>query len=89
MGFRMIVDDVFHIGSRGVVVTGKAEHGAVNAGSRVVIERDGRQVHTVTVNAVEFAAARRAHDTADSVGLLLRDLCKEDINAGDVLRDGG
>lgn len=88
MGFRMIVDDVFHIGSRGVVVTGKAEHGAVSPGSRLVIEREGRQLHSVTVNAVEFAAARRAHEAADSVGLLLRELRKEDIAVGDLLREG-
>lgn len=88
MGFRMVVDDVFHIGSRGVVVTGKAERGAVSAGSRVVVERDGQQVHAVTVNAVEYAAGKRARDTVDSVGLLLRDLRKEDVAAGDVLCDG-
>lgn len=84
----MTVDDVFHIGNRGVVVTGIVGHGSVSAGSRLVIERDGRHVHTVTVNAVELSAVRRARGAADSVGLLLRDLPAQDINIGDVLRDG-
>lgn len=88
MGFRMIVDDVFYIGSRGVVVAGKVEHGAVSAGSQIVVERDGHQVHTVTVNAVEFASAKHARDPGDNVGLLLRELQKDDVATGDVLRDG-
>jgi elongation factor Tu len=88
MGFRMTVDDVFYIGDRGVVVTGKVDHGAVSAGSRIVVERDGRKVHTVTVNAVEFGSSKRARETSDDVGLLLRELGKEDVATGDVLRDG-
>lgn len=91
MGFRMVVANVFGISNQGVVVAGRVESGSVHAGSRVVVERDGHDVHTGTVTAVEFMPSPQQlqeTDAGDNAGLLLRDLRKEDLASGDVLRDG-
>jgi len=85
--FRMIVQDVFHITGRGVLVGGKIEAGIVAAGSSVAIERDGRQVGTSEVIGIErFRKVVTEAEAGDEVGLLLKEPWRGDVVAGDVLR---
>jgi translation elongation factor EF-Tu-like GTPase len=85
--FRMIVQDVFRITGRGVLVGGRIEAGIVAAGSSVAIERDGRQVGTSEVIGIErFRKVVTEAEAGEEVGLLLRELRREHIAAGDVLR---
>jgi elongation factor Tu len=81
--FHMTVEDVFSIRNRGTVVTGRIETGTLKVGDQVVIKgRSGEK--TTTVTGIE--AFRKALDRAnpgDNVGLLLKDLTKQDVQQGD------
>jgi translation elongation factor EF-Tu-like GTPase len=84
--FRMPVEDVFTIQGRGTVVTGKVEAGSVGKGDTIRLTRTDGSLRDVHVDGVEMF--RKVVDTAtagDNVGLLIRDLRREDIGRGDVL----
>jgi elongation factor Tu len=83
--FRMTVQDVFSIRGRGTVVTGQIERGTLNVGDEIHIQHQGSAKKTV-VTAIE--AFRKQLDQAqagDNIGVLLRDVTKQDIQRGDVL----
>jgi translation elongation factor EF-Tu-like GTPase len=85
--FRMIVQDASRIRGRGVLVSGEIEAGIVAAGSSVAIERDGRLLGTSEVIGIErFRKIITAAEAGEHVGLLLRELRREHVAAGDVLR---
>lgn len=86
MGFRLTVQDVFSIKGRGTVVTGRVESGTLRRGEVVRQTRADGTSRDLTVTGIEMF--RKVTDTAsagDNVGLLLPDLGREDIGAGDVL----
>ncbi len=88
--FRLVVEDVFFIRRRGLVVTGTIEAGTVEAGSVVTVERAGTAVASVAVVGVERARKRPTPPVAgESVGLLLKDLTAADVARGDVVRAAG
>lgn len=81
----MTVADVFSIRGRGTVATGQVQEGAIRTGDTVTV--NGR---AVTVAGIE--AFRKILDTAtagDNIGLLLRDLSKDDIRSGDLITGAG
>jgi translation elongation factor EF-Tu-like GTPase len=85
-GFRLTVEDVFSIRGRGTVVTGRIEAGTVRKGDTLRQTRADGATRDVTVNGIEMF--RKVADQAcagDDVGLLLTDLARDDIGAGDVL----
>jgi translation elongation factor EF-Tu-like GTPase len=85
-GFRLTVQDVFSIKGRGTVVTGRVESGILQVGDTLRQTRPDGSARDVTVAGIEMF--RKVTDTAsagDNVGLLLRDLAREDIDSGDVL----
>ncbi|MFT3891009.1 MAG: EF-Tu/IF-2/RF-3 family GTPase [Anaerolineales bacterium] len=83
--FRMTVQDVFSIKGRGTVVTGRIESGTLNVGDEILVQgKSGSK--TAMVNGIEMF--RKVTDQAragDNVGILLRDIGKEDIQQGDIL----
>src|SRR4051794_34274457 len=84
-GFRMTVEDVFAIHGRGTVVTGRVAAGELRVGSTVQLTRTDGTNRKVTIDGVEMF--RKVVDTAkagDNVGLLVRDLGRDDIGRGDV-----
>lgn len=85
-GFRFTVEDVFSIKGRGTVVTGQVAAGRLAKGSTVrLVRADGSQ-RDVTVIGVE--AFRKLLDVAEpgtNVGLLLRDVGRDDVARGDQL----
>lgn len=84
--FRLTVEDVFSIRGRGTVVTGRIEFGAVRKGDRLRQTRTDGTARDVTVNGVEmFRKVTDEASAGDNVGLLLADLARNDIGAGDVL----
>lgn len=86
-GFRMVVEDVFFIQRRGMVVTGTIEAGTVAVGSLVTLERAGQAVRSLQVAAIEQARKTTAQaGGGETVGLLLRDAGSGEIVQGDVLR---
>lgn len=84
--FQLTVEDVFSIRGRGTVVTGIVAAGEVRVGSAVRLTRADGTARSVTVDGVEMF--RKTVDLAragDNVGLLLRELSRDDIGRGDVL----
>ena len=83
--FRMTVEDVFFIRGRGTVVTGQIESGTLNVNDEIYIRRPNSSKR-VTVTGIEMF--RKIVDQAqagDNVGVLLRDLTKQEVEKGDVL----
>lgn len=85
-GFRLAVEDVFFITGRGLVVTGRVE-GVVHVGSRVSLRRDGLDIASSEVTAIENSgtAGVRSAATGEAVGLLLDGLTRNDVQPGDVV----
>ena len=82
--FRMTIEDVFSITGRGTVVTGRVAAGTVTEGMPVTVSRGGQQLGTTVVTGVEMF--RKVLDTAtagDNVGLLLRDVTRDQVASGD------
>jgi len=87
--FHMSVQDVFSIRGRGTVVTGTIEAGGLHVGDEVVIHGPGGDKKTV-VAGIEMS--RKVLDQAgqgDAVGVLLRDINRDDVHRGDELRSPG
>lgn len=84
--FQMTVSDVFSIKGRGTVATGTVEAGSLRVGDQVTINA----IRTTRVDGIE--AFRKIKDTAtagETVGLLFKDLTKDDIKSGDTLTGPG
>ena len=85
-GFRFTVEDVFSIKGRGTVVTGQVQAGRVQTGSTVRLVRTTGEQRDVTITGIE--AFRKILDVAEpgtNVGLLLRDVGRDDVGRGDQL----
>jgi translation elongation factor EF-Tu-like GTPase len=85
-GFRLTVQDVFSIQGRGTVVTGRVESGTISKGATVRQTRADGSTRDVVITGIEMF--RKIVDTAtagNDVGLLLRDVGRNDIAQGDVL----
>jgi translation elongation factor EF-Tu-like GTPase len=81
LSFRMTVQDVFTIRGRGTVVTGVIESGTLKVGDEIHL--DGR---AVVVSGIEmFHQKPKQVGAGENVGLLLRDLSRDDVHPGDVL----
>lgn len=83
--FRMTVADVFFIRGRGTVVTGQIESGTLNVGDEIYV-RSSSSSRKVTVSGIEMF--RKILDQAkagDNVGVLLRDITKQNVQKDDVL----
>lgn len=83
--FRLTVEDVFTIRGRGTVVTGRVESGTLNVGDQVYIKRQNSTKQTVVTGIEAFRKLLNQAQTGDTIGVLLRDISKQDIQRGDVL----
>jgi elongation factor Tu len=81
--FHMIVEDVFSIRNRGTVVTGKIETGTLKVGDQVVIRGVNGEKATTVTGIESFRKAQEQANPGDPVGLLLKDLSKQDVQHGD------
>ena len=75
--FEMCVEDVFTISKRGTVVTGQITSGIIHIGDIVYIN------DSIETEVVAIEMFRRTLDCAhngDNVGLLLKDVNRNDIN---------
>lgn len=83
--FRMTVQDIFSIKGRGTVVTGQIESGTLSVGDEIRIQGKSAS-RTAVVAGVEMLrkVVTRAQ-AGDNIGVLLKDIGKQDIQAGDVL----
>jgi len=81
--FHMIIEDVFSITGRGIVVTGKIDIGKVAVMDSVCIEGVNSNCTNVIVTGVEKSS--KLYDEAsagENVGILLRGIEKSDISKG-------
>ena len=84
--FRMKVDDIFTIKGRGTVVTGQIESGTLKVGDEVQITGQAGAKKTAVVTGVEMFRKQLTEAKAgDSIGVLLKDIGKNDIQRGDIL----
>lgn len=83
--FRMTVQDVFTIKGRGTVVTGKIESGKLNVGDEIQIQRQGSSKKAVVTGIEAFRKQQNQAQMGDNIGVLLRDIGKQDVQSGDVL----
>jgi elongation factor Tu len=84
--FRMTIQDVFYIRGRGTVVTGQIEAGTLRLNDEIQIARSGLAQRAVMVSGIEMFRKQLTEAKAgDNVGVLLRDVQKQDIQQGDVL----
>jgi LSD1 subclass zinc finger protein len=84
--FSMTVVDVFSIKGRGTVATGRIESGTLRVGDQVRIMRANGSSKMTTVSGVEmFRKMLPKAKVGDNVGVLLKEVAKNDIQPGDIL----
>jgi elongation factor Tu len=87
--FRMTVEDVFSIAKRGTVVTGRIEQGTLNIGDEVLIQRGNKERKAVVTGIEMFRKTLNQATVGDNVGILLKDISRQDVQHGDVLVSPG
>jgi len=83
----MIIDDVFNITGRGVVVTGKIINGTLQVGDSINI-RNSASITGIssTVTGIEqFRKSINIANAGEFVGMLLRGVSKDEIHPGDYI----
>jgi len=83
--FRMTIEDVFSIRGRGTVVTGQVESGTLKVGDEIQIQRQDSRKKAVVTGIEAFRKMLQQAQAGDNVGVLLRDINKQDVQHGDVL----
>src|SRR5690242_14583773 len=83
--FRMTVQDVFSIKGRGTVVTGQIESGTLNINDEIYIRRSNSSRRVVVTGIEMFRKLANQAQAGENVGILFRDIAKQDVEKGDVL----
>jgi TIR domain/Elongation factor Tu domain 2 len=84
--FYMRIEDIFSITGRGTVVTGVVESGTCETGQEVAILKKGVQVRRAVVLGIEkFRKIIDTAKTGDKIGMLLKDVVKEELERGMVV----
>jgi elongation factor Tu len=87
--FLMAIEDVFSIGGRGTVPTGRIERGVIHPNDEVELVGLRPTVKTVAVSIEMFNKTLDEGRAGDNVGILLRGLKKEEVERGQVLAAPG
>lgn len=83
--FQLTVEDVFSIKGRGTVVTGQIESGTLKVGDEVMIKGQRPDKKAVVTGIETFRKQIQEAKTGDNVGVLLRDVTRDDVGRGDKL----
>lgn len=85
--FRLTIQDTFSIKGRGLVVVGRVERGVITSGQRVQIASpDGTQHFESVVAGLEsFPRPIKSASTGENVGILFRDLSKDEVKPGMII----
>eukprot|EP00126_Sphaerothecum_destruens_P010458 Sdes_comp20746_c0_seq6m16643 len=83
--FLMPVEDVFSIGGRGTVVSGRVERGLLKKGSDVEILGMGHDLKTVVTGIEMFHKNLDQAMAGDNLGALCRGLKREEVERGQVM----
>ena len=88
--FLMVIEDIFTITGRGTVVTGRVDKGVVRVGDVVEIVGLTNEKRETTVDDIEaFRAVIEQAEAGDQVGILLKDVARDDVHQGQVLATPG
>lgn len=83
--FRMTVEDVFSIKGRGTVVTGKIESGTIKVGDQISIQGKNGEKKADVAGVEMFRKMLSQASAGDNVGILFKDIAKQDVQRGDVI----
>lgn len=83
--FLMAVEDVFTIGGRGTVATGRIERGVVHMNEEIELIGIRPTVKTIVTGIEMFQKTLDEGRAGDNVGILIRGMKKEDVLRGQVL----
>jgi elongation factor Tu len=84
--FLMPVEDVFSIGGRGTVVTGRIERGTIKIGDEIEVVGLNPQIPKTTCTGIEmFHKLLDYAEAGENVGLLLRGVKRTEIERGQIL----
>ena len=83
--FHMQVQDVFSIRNRGTVLTGKIDMGTLRTGDEVVIRGGNGDKRAVVTGIEAFKKILDQATAGDTVGILLAELSKADVQPGNEL----
>ncbi len=84
--FLMAIEDVYEISGKGIVVTGKIDRGTVKVGDSIQIVGLSKEKVTTTVLGIEmFRNQSESAEIGDNVGILLKDVTKNQVARGQVL----
>jgi elongation factor Tu len=88
--FLMPVEDVFSIGGRGTVVTGRIERGTIKMGEEIEVVGLQPEVPKTTCTGIEmFHKLLDYAEAGENVGLLLRGVKRTEIKRGQILAQPG
>lgn len=83
--FLMPIEDIFAITGRGTVVTGRIEQGTVKIGDSVQVI-GAKPIESIGVTGIEmFNKLLDYAESGENVGILLRNIKREDVTRGDVI----
>jgi elongation factor Tu len=85
--FRLVVEEVFSITGRGIIVIGKVERGSVSISDTVkILDSTGSEKQTSTVAGIEtFRKQLTTATVGDNIGLLLRGADRNAVKRGDII----
>jgi selenocysteine-specific elongation factor len=81
--FEFLVDDVFYINDRGIVVTGKILSGSIKLGDNVIIFPEG--IGTIVTGIEQFRKKLEFAQAGELVGISLAGINKKQIHKGNKL----
>jgi len=87
--FLMPVEEVFSISGRGVIGAGRIEYGRVKVGDEIEIVGLGVRRKTVVMGVEKFRKILSAGEAGDNVGLLMRDVERNELERGMVIAAPG
>lgn len=87
--FRMKIEDIFVIRNRGTVAVGRIEQGTLSAGDEVDIQGHDGSKRAVVAGLEMFHKTLNQAGAGDNVGVLLKDVGRDDVQRGDMLMGVG
>lgn len=83
--FLFVIEDVFNIKGRGVIVTGKIERGTLRPNDEIDLIGNGRR-KTVKCRSIEYIGGNmEVARSGDNIGILLSEITPNDVARGTVL----
>jgi translation elongation factor EF-Tu-like GTPase len=79
--FYMVIDEIFTIKSRGVIVTGWIEAGTLSKTDSVVVQGKGR---SILVTQIAFSW-QDVIEPGRMIGILLRDVLRDEVESGMII----